>query len=961
MLYDINNIILIITFIIDVALAGYLVFHDRRSAVNISFAAVTVSLAVWGISYVFWSMAVNPAWVKFWIDMTFFTTSLMPAFFLYFSIVFPKREYVYSRGIPAVFLPAVVFGLASFTTLLAEGVSPPYVEPAHGQWYLLFVSYLIAYLGYSFYIIISKYMRAAGRERIQIQYMMLGTLITAVIGVFTNVFLVTKGVSNFGPLMVNAIGPASTLVMAGFVTYAIVRYRLLGIEYIFSRVFSYLVVFSFICVAVMAFATNTVRDIIYTYTILANLSLGMFVLINAPKKRINLTFLLFAFVVASWTAAVMMFRISGDIVWGRIVYALASFIPPVFISFVRVFPRELKGKEEYSHAVIYVFSILFFILALNGLIVESVADLKSGPVLVSGPYYSLMYMYFAASIGLGFFELYFNYRNAKGISRMQVKYLYLGTFLATAGGAVTGIVLPVLGYPEFTVIGPPCFLIMLAFLAYAILKHRLMSIEVIIQKSLIYTALTAMVLVIYFLSEYVLREAIGYSSIVSTVFTASLMAMAYNPVLHRLEGFTDAVFFKEKYDYRRILAETGKQVSAVLKIEELVKLVSLTFVRTMRISEVSFLLADRGRGRFRTVSVNLGEFQPVYKKLEISEGNAIIRWLRTSGKILVKDELEAEYEETGLFGRKEIEELNAELEKLEFALWLPITLKGELEALICLGYKLSGDMYTDEDIELLYMLENQLAISLDNSLMYSTIARQYEELKETKDRLVRADKMAALGNMAAGMAHEIKNPLSSMKVFSQLLHDRYPDPEFRAKFEEVIPKEINRIDRIVEGLISFAKSPEPHLEEIKLSALLDDVLDDLASEIERTGVKVEKRYSALPDILADREQLSRAFSNVVLNAVQSLSENGSVTIETSVNDRPGFMRVAVSDNGCGISQEGLKHVFDPFFTTKHYGSGLGLAVTHSIIEGHGGTIEITSEEGRGTKVTVVLPQNPKVV
>ena len=274
MLSDINNILLICTFIIDMALAGYLIYHDRKSAVNISFSAVIVCLAFWGISYVFWSSVSNPVWIKFWIDMTFFTTSLMPAFFLYFSIVFPKREYVASRGVPAVFLPAAVFAIASFTPLIASSGAPAYVEPAHGPWYLLFVSYLITYLGFSFYIIVSKYIRASGREKVQIQYMMLGTLITASSAFSQTYSWSQEGLVSFGPLMVNAIGPASTLIMAVVITYAIVRHRLLGIEYIFSRVFIYLVFFSFISVGMIALATNTLKNIIYTYTILATVVPG---------------------------------------------------------------------------------------------------------------------------------------------------------------------------------------------------------------------------------------------------------------------------------------------------------------------------------------------------------------------------------------------------------------------------------------------------------------------------------------------------------------------------------------------------------------------------------------------------------------------------------------------------------------------------------------------------------------
>jgi two-component system NtrC family sensor kinase len=478
----------------------------------------------------------------------------------------------------------------------------------------------------------------------------------------------------------------------------------------------------------------------------------------------------------------------------------------------------------------------------------------------------------------------------------------------------------------------------------------------------IYALITALVLFIYFSSEYVLKEAIGYSSIVSTVFTALVTAIIYTPLLEKLQAFTDAVFFREKYNSHRILSDTSRKVSSILRLDDIVKMVSLTFLETMKISEVSFLMKDSERHKFRTISVNLGGCQSYYKRIETSENNPIIKWLKAKEKILVRDEMTEVHEDIGDRPHDEIDALDAELEKLEFALWVPIFLDEDLAAVICLGYKISGDMYTDEDLELLEMLSHQLAVALENSIMYSTINRQYEELKTTKDKLVQADKLASLGNMAAGMAHEIKNPLSSMKVFSQLIGDRYDDPEFRRKFMDVIPKEINRIDRIVEGLISFAKSPEPQLEKHDIAAMIDAVLADFKEEMERNSVKVAKEYVLLPMVLADKDQLMRAFANIILNAIQAVGTGGEIKISLATGTVTyEIVQIRVSDNGAGISKENMKHLFDPFFTTKHYGTGLGLAITHSIIEGHKGSIDITSESGQGTTVTVTLPVNMRMI
>jgi signal transduction histidine kinase len=396
-----------------------------------------------------------------------------------------------------------------------------------------------------------------------------------------------------------------------------------------------------------------------------------------------------------------------------------------------------------------------------------------------------------------------------------------------------------------------------------------------------------------------------------------------------------------------------------MKISELVGLIVTTFLDTIKLKEISILLYDEGKKRFKSVAcdINTGGH---YKRIEFDANGHIASWLSENRDILVRDEIESEIDkhsfvwaEKGMLAK--IQNLRNELEKLGMAVWIPVISKGKLTAIICLGYKQSEDMYTDEDTKLLKTLANQVAIALENSVMYSTISKQYEELKLTKDKLNEADKLASLGTMAAGMAHEIKNPLSSMKVFSQLLHERYEDPEFRKKFEEIIPKEIGRIDRIVEGLLSFAKSPELQISQVSVQEALEEILTDLKEDIERSGVNIEKRYGAAVNIQADREQLIRAFSNIILNAVQAMPGGGKLDIELGENKPSKSVTVKITDTGHGIQKEHLNHIFDPFFTTKHYGTGLGLTITRSVIDRHKGTIDIQSEAGKGTTVIVTLP------
>ena len=233
------------------------------------------------------------------------------------------------------------------------------------------------------------------------------------------------------------------------------------------------------------------------------------------------------------------------------------------------------------------------------------------------------------------------------------------------------------------------------------------------------------------------------------------------------------------------------------------------------------------------------------------------------------------------------------------------------------------------------------------------------ELKELEDKIRRADKLTALATMAAGMAHEIKNPLSSLKVFAQLLPTRIDDPEYRQKLGEIMPREIDRIDRIVESLLGFARAAEPTYVPTRIEDVLEEDLQYFSLQAQAAGISFKKNYSPLPEIEVDRSQIAQVFSNLILNALQAMPEGGELTVETfpgkKVEELLQTIKVRVTDTGHGITEETIKKLFDPFFTTKYGGTGLGLTITHSIVDGHKGFIDVESKVGKGTAFTVTLP------
>ena len=250
--------------------------------------------------------------------------------------------------------------------------------------------------------------------------------------------------------------------------------------------------------------------------------------------------------------------------------------------------------------------------------------------------------------------------------------------------------------------------------------------------------------------------------------------------------------------------------------------------------------------------------------------------------------------------------------------------------------------------------------------------RDLTVVRELEQRLRRSDRLAALGGLAAGLAHEIKNPLTSLLTFSRHLARRFDDEQFRAKFQSVVPRELERINGIVERLLELARPPRLSFATVRLPALLERAVELYAHEIESGDVRVVRQYAHdLPVVWADPDALYQAVVNLVRNALEAMPSGGRLTLRTGWSDAPHValpgrrgpagarrVRVEIEDSGVGIPAGEADRVFNPFFSTKDGGTGLGLALTHKIIEDHGGSIDFRSLPGGGTSFRMVLPLFP---
>ena len=292
---------------------------------------------------------------------------------------------------------------------------------------------------------------------------------------------------------------------------------------------------------------------------------------------------------------------------------------------------------------------------------------------------------------------------------------------------------------------------------------------------------------------------------------------------------------------------------------------------------------------------------------------------------------------------------------------LPHISRGRLIAFSLFGRSLSQDSDSPSTVSLLNALAQAATNALDTRMLLEDLQRSHLLMKRT-------DRLKSLETIAGGFAHEIRNPLTSIKTFIQLAPERKDDPDFIREFSRVVLDDVYRIERLIEEILDYARYMEPKLTEEDPNDIVSSCLYFIEVKADSRGIKIEKELvSDLHRVMLDRQQIKQVFLNLFLNALDAMKEGGGVLrVRTRNLIKPGgtsWVQIETQDTGHGIQEANLEHIFDPFFTTKHEsgeheGTGLGLTIVHQIIEEHHGEIQVMSTVGSGTTFLVNLPAIP---
>ncbi len=236
------------------------------------------------------------------------------------------------------------------------------------------------------------------------------------------------------------------------------------------------------------------------------------------------------------------------------------------------------------------------------------------------------------------------------------------------------------------------------------------------------------------------------------------------------------------------------------------------------------------------------------------------------------------------------------------------------------------------------------------------LKRAYKELQDKQEQLIQSEKLASIGKLAAGVAHEINNPLTGVLTFSHFLRDDLPEDDPKREDVDIIIKETERCRDIVRGLLDYARQTEPQKAVLSINDVIDKTLALLEHQATFRNVEIVRKFGAdLPELMVDKDKIRQVLINLLTNAQEAMPEGGTITITTNVSSNGKYIEMEITDTGCGIDDTALPRIFDPFYSTKDLGTGLGLSVIQGIVASHKGTIVAKSKKGEGTTFTIRLP------
>ncbi len=683
--------------------------------------------------------------------------------------------------------------------------------------------------------------------------------------------------------------------------------------------------------------------------------LGLFVLSTNKNRLLNRTYFCFNLSIALWSAGYIFWPLSSDrdsaLLWFRILHYGAAFIPACYYHFVLALTERTR-TNRISCVAGYLLALAFCSIISSTLFIRDMLPKFSLKFwAVPGIMYHFFLLYFFVYVLMSLKILWKEQATATGRKKDQYKYVLIATLIGYAGGATNYPLwynIPI--YP----VGNILVTLYDAIIAYAIVRHQLLDIEVIVKRTLVFAGLAGSVVIVVslvtFISQDLLAHFIQVPRYCSNVVAAIVIAATYGRLRDWLVNATEKYLFQKKYNYKDLLKRFTDEVMVIVDLKKLVETTVSTLSDTVKLNSCSLLLLNRDSRKYELISSKGANGL----QFTLDEQEAFITFLReTHEPIVLSGELsKVRFPETMI----------QPAQHLKAQLCLPLNLHEDLIGVLCLGKKKSDEDFTKDDLDILLPLARTLAIAVSN-------AQLFDELAKTQAEAAQREKLAVIGTLSAGINHEICNPLGIVKTQSEAflldlkegLLSNQPTEVIVQRAASILTGTLKQIDRatsITQKLSNFAKPiKEATAQPVSVDHEVDEVLALVGHDLKLERVDVLKEIPAdLPSIVVDRRQLQEVLFNLIRNAGQAIKPPGRITVRAHA-DENHLVRIEIEDTGSGIPPDKVGKIYDPFFTTKEpgKGTGLGLFIVRQIVERNRGRIAVESVVGKGTTFLLDFP------
>lgn len=672
--------------------------------------------------------------------------------------------------------------------------------------------------------------------------------------------------------------------------------------------------------------------------------LGIFVLLKNKSNIKHITFALFCLSMAVWSGFYFAWLTTNveakALLYCHLFMAGAIFIPSIYLHHI----LALLGLDSKKRKIIlasYAAAIIFSVLNLTPYFILDVhqrLSFKYWPT--AGPIFSVFLSVWSFFAVYGVYEILKAYNNSTGIEKNRIRYVLIGTIIGWIGGGSNYL----LWYdiPVFPVLNITISIYMI-MIAYAIVRHKLMDIEVIIKRTLVFASLFTIVFGIFIGITLLMQQLIGgASNLLGLAVSSIVIIFTVRPLEIFLIRITDKYLFQKKYDYKHLIRDFMDELKTMVLNTTDIAQSTVDFLNaSIRPIASAVFMYNRFTSQYDLIaSDNFEE-----KDLKIAASSKLVKILGDTGKILA---LKGNNKLMALQEKERFTELGIEL-------IMPLLIHKELIGFLCLAKKKSDEDYSSDDTEALSDLSGALSISLNNAQLF--------------DERADAEKRALVGTIATGINHEVGNPLNIITIKLDTFRILAKEGLLAQKTKEEIIDEVNKITKvcldsaqriaeITKQVSEFAK-PDKKLifGKVNISEALDETIAFLKNGMILDSGKIEKKIACEPAyVLADRGQLKQILFNLIKNASHAIDkERGKIIVNVDKNNSDEVV-IKIIDNGHGMPKEVRDRVFTPFFTTKEpgKGTGLGLALVKIMIDRNNARIKVESEEGKGTTFTLIF-------